>query len=210
MFKGEQGNVLQEFVENFPEKKGYFELRNDVVPLLHYKSDGNDGYNIKSYGRTTASGSLISMFDGSTKQVQDVEVGDVVSSYWPDGMSLSDIDYMDYTTTNLTGSMSGSIVVGTSSDERSEYYLLNGTKILSKSSFMAGDSDYFVKSSGTWGWKKTRNISVGDSVLQSNGTELEVTSLTEHTGSMTFYSLDVEDIDTYFQSDILVHNLPKR
>ncbi len=186
------------------------ELKDTVVPLLSYKSDGDDGYTAKSYGRTTASGSLIGMFDGSTKQVQDIEVGDVVASYWPDGMSLSDVDYMDYTTTNLTGSMSGSIVIGITSDERTEHYLLNGTKILSKSSFMAGDSDYFVKSSGTWGWEKTRNISSGDYLLQGDGTELEVTSLIEKTGSMTFYSLDVEDIDTYFQSDILVHNLPKR
>lgn len=218
------GHIVEKFVvmsgsfQNLETGKFQFLMTNNkqivlndyVIGSLMYKSDGNDGYNIKSYGRTTASGSLIDMFDGTTKQVQDVEVGDVVKSYWPDGMSLSDIDYMDYTITNLTGSMSGSIVVGVTQDERSEYYLLNGTKILSKTSYIAGDSDYFVKSSGAWSWKRTRDISVGDSLLQSNGTELEVTSLTEKSGSMTFYSLDVEDIDTYFQSDILVHNLPKR
>ena len=186
------------------------ELKNYIVPLISYKSDGNDGYTIKSYGRTTASGSLIDMFDGSTKQVQDVEVGDIVKSYWPDNMSLSDIDYMDYSITNLTGSFSGSIVVGLSQDERSEYYLLNGTKKLSKHNSTTSDSDYFVKSGGTWTWKKTRDISVGDYLLQGDGTELEVTSLTEEAATTTFYSLDVEDIDTYFQSDILVHNIPKR
>ena len=186
------------------------ELKDYVVSLISYKSDGNDGYTIKSYGRTTASGSLIDMFDGSTKQVQDVEVGDIVKSYWPDNMSLSDIDYMDYSITNLTGSFSGSIVVGLSQDERSEYYLLNGTKRLSKMNSITTDSDYFVKSEGTWTWKKTRDISVGDYLLQGDGTELEVTSLTEEAATTTFYSLDVEDIDTYFQSDILVHKLPKR
>ena len=186
------------------------ELKNYIVPLISYKSDGNDGYTIKSYGRTTASGSLIDMFDGSTKQVQDVEVGDIVKSYWPDNMSLSDIDYMDYSITNLTGSFSGSIVVGLSQDERSEYYLLNGAKKLSKMNSTTSDSDYFVKSGETWTWKKTRDISVGDYLLQGDGTELEVTSLTEEAATTTFYSLDVEDIDTYFQSDILVHNIPKR
>ena len=30
-FKGEYGSVLNEFVTNFPEKKGYFELKNDVM-----------------------------------------------------------------------------------------------------------------------------------------------------------------------------------
>ena len=186
------------------------ELKDYVVPLVSIKSDGNDGYTIRSYGRTTASGSLIDMFDGSTKQVQDVEVGDIVKSYWPDNMSLSDIDYMDYTNTELTGSFSGSIVVGISQDERSEYYLLNGTKKLSKMNSKSSDSNYFVKSGDTWSWKKTRDISVGNYLLQGDGTELEVTSLTEETETTTFYSLDVEDIDTYFQSDILVHNIPKR
>ena len=185
------------------------ELKNYVVPLLSYKTDGNDGYTIKSYGRTTASGSLISMYDGTTKQVQDVEVGDVVKSYWPDNMSLSDMDYRDYTTTNLTGSFSGSIVVGTTSDEISDYYLLNGTKKLSKANSEHSDSDYFIKSGTTWGWKRVSDIVVGDYLLQGDGTELEVTSLTEESGETTFYSLDVEDIDTYFQSDILVHNIPK-
>jgi hypothetical protein len=125
-------------------------------------------------------------------------------------MSLSDIDYMDYTTTNLTGSFSGSIVVGVSSDEISDYYLLNGTKKLSKANSVSSDSDYFVKSGTTWSWKRVSDILVGDYLLQGDGTELEVTSLTEESGETTFYSLDVEDIDTYFQSDILVHNIPKR
>ena len=185
------------------------ELKDYVVPLLSHKSDGNDGYKVKSYGRTTASGSLIGMFDGSTKQVQDVEVGDVVKSYWPDNMSLSDMDYRDYTTTNLTGSFSGSIVVGISSDEISDYYVLNGSKKLSKANSSYSDSDYFVKSGDTWSWKKVSDISTGDYLLQGDGTELEVTSLTEEAAETTFYSLDVEDIDTYFQSDILVHNIPK-
>ena len=31
MFTGEKGSVLKDFVEKFPEKKGYFELKSDVV-----------------------------------------------------------------------------------------------------------------------------------------------------------------------------------
>ena len=74
----------------------------------------------------------------------------------------------------------------------------------------SSDSNYFVKSGDTWSWKKASEISVGNYLLQGDGTELEVTSLTEEVATTTFYSLDVEDIDTYFQSDILVHNIPKR
>lgn len=173
-----------------------------------YVSDGNDKYTIKGYGRTSASGSLINMYDGTTKQVQDVEVGDIVKSFWPDGMTLNDIDYRDYTTTELTGSFSGSIVMGIYTSSKQEYYLVNGDKILSKDDIISTESDYFVKTSGTWSWKRPRDINVGDYLLQEDNTELEVTSISEETGTKTFYSLDVEDIDTYFQSDILVHNIP--
>lgn len=34
MFAGTKGKVLEEFVEKFPEKKGYFELKNDVIKFV--------------------------------------------------------------------------------------------------------------------------------------------------------------------------------
>jgi len=34
MFKGEKGKVLKLFVDKFPEKKGYFELKNDVMKFI--------------------------------------------------------------------------------------------------------------------------------------------------------------------------------
>ena len=54
------------------------------------------------------------------------------------------------------------------------------------------------------------DMSTGDYLLDKDGNEVEITSISEVAQEETFYSLDVEDIDTYFQSDILVHNLPKR
>tara|TARA_R100001594_G_C4033523_1_gene261765 strand:- start:634 stop:1833 length:1200 start_codon:yes stop_codon:yes gene_type:complete len=89
------------------------------------------------------------------------------------------------------------------------YYLLNGSikiPLQSKSS----DSYYFVKQSGTWGWRNPHQIAVGDYFLEEDGTELEITSKTEVQQDLDWYSLDVEDIDTYFSSNILVHNLPPK
>ena len=53
---------------------------------------------------TTASGSLVKMFDDSTKQIQDIEVGDVVKSYKPVGMpdEMFADDWLNYSTTDLT------------------------------------------------------------------------------------------------------------
>ena len=48
MFTGDHGKVLQEFVEKFPEKKGYFELKNDVVKFKFPEPGELEGIKSKS------------------------------------------------------------------------------------------------------------------------------------------------------------------
>ena len=50
MFNGTKGKVLQEFVEKFPEKKGYFELKNDVVKFSFPEPGPLEG--VKSLSKT--------------------------------------------------------------------------------------------------------------------------------------------------------------
>ena len=50
MFSGSQGKVLHEFVEAFPEKKGYFELKNDVVKFVFPEPTPLEG--VKSLSKT--------------------------------------------------------------------------------------------------------------------------------------------------------------
>ena len=50
MFTGTRGNVLEEFVEKFPEKKGYFELKNDVVKFKFPEPGPLEG--VKSMSKT--------------------------------------------------------------------------------------------------------------------------------------------------------------
>ena len=50
MFKGTQGKVLEEFVDQYPEKKTYFELRNDVVKFKFPEPGPLEG--IKSMSKT--------------------------------------------------------------------------------------------------------------------------------------------------------------
>ena len=163
---------------------------------------------------STASGSSIRMYDNSTTQVQDVEVGDIVKSYLPVGMpdEFYFEDWLSYSATDLTDSTpSGSVVVRTYSEDFYGYYLINDSiKVpVMKHSMMKGGR-YFLKQGDTWSWGTPDDISVGDYFLDKDGNEVEVTSKTEVAQEETFYSLDVEDIDTYFTSDILVHNIPPK
>ncbi|MAG48624.1 hypothetical protein CMO86_02815 [Candidatus Woesearchaeota archaeon] len=161
---------------------------------------------------STPSGSLIRMYDNSTKQVQDVQIGDVVKSYKPVGMPDEFFfeDWLSYSSTDLSGSIaSGSVVVRTYQEDYYGYYLINGSiKVpVMKQSMMKG-ARYFLKQGDTWTWAKPTEIDTGDYFLDKDGNEVEITSKTEVAQEETFYSLDVEDIDTYFTSDILVHNIP--
>ena len=163
---------------------------------------------------SSASGSLINMFDGSTKQVQDVEVGDVVKSYKPVGLPDESYtyDWLDYSTTDLSGSVaSGSVVMRIMEYDHYGHILVNGSiKIAIMSQSMMKGARYFLKQGDTWTFAKPNEISVGDYLFNKDGNEVEVTSVSEVGENITWYSLDVEDIDTYFTSEILVHNIPPR
>merc|ERR1719191_298980 len=43
MFRGDRGSVLEKWVEEFPEKQGYFELKNDVVKFVFPKPGALEG-----------------------------------------------------------------------------------------------------------------------------------------------------------------------
>ena len=163
---------------------------------------------------STASGSLVKMYDDSTKQIQDVEVGDVVKSYLPAGMPDEFYldDWLSYSTTDLSGSIvSGSVVKRTMNQDFYGYNLVNGSIKLPvmKQAMMKG-ARHFIKQGDTWSWGSPMDIEVGDYFLNTSAEEVEVTSISEVAQNETFYSLDVEDIDTYFTSDILVHNIPPK
>jgi hypothetical protein len=182
------------------------------APKWVIRGDKWSGENSLMY--SSVSGSLIQMYDGTTKQVQDIQIGDVVKSYKPVGLpdETFKYDWTNYSTTDLSGSVaSGSVVVRTFEHNHFGHYLVNSSikmPVMNQSYFKG--ARYFIKQGDTWSWGAPDDISIGDYFLDKDGNEVEVTSKTEVAQEETFYSLDVEDIDTYFTSEILVHNIPPR
>ena len=195
-----------------PEKVVIFRNRTGGLGVKLSPTNTDEWNYIAIRGKTTASGSAITMYDGSTKNVEHIEVGDVVLSYQPYGMPDEAKNYLAYTASDLSGSTSqGSIVVNIMRTMSYGYYLINGSiKAPYNVQQVSDDVRYFVKQSGTWSWITPESIEVGDYFLDTDGTEVEVTSITENSGDTIWFSLDVEDIDTYFQSNILVHNIPPK
>jgi hypothetical protein len=182
------------------------------APKFVLSGDRWFGANFLMY--SSVSGSSIEMYDGSQKEVQDIEVGDVVKSYKPVGMpdEFFYLDWESYSSTNLSGSVaSGSVVIRTFKHNHFGHYLVNNSiKVPVMNQSLMKGSRYFLKQGDTWSFAKPSEISVGDYLFDKDGNEVEITSVSEVGEDNTYYSLDVEDIDTYFTSDVLVHNLPPR
>jgi hypothetical protein len=158
---------------------------------------------------TFIEGTPIRMHDGSSKDVEDIQIGDIVSSYNIPGQpedtagpfQLSNM--WSWSTSSIENAeLTSSVVTGWGSDELDQYYLIN-------SSYKIGTgASLFVKSGSEYCFKLPEYVETGMKILSSSEEEINIDSISLVSETTTFYSLDVEEVDTYFGSDILVHNLP--
>jgi elongation factor 3 len=72
MFRGERGVVLNTWVEKFPEKKGYFELKNDVMKFVFPKPGPLDGVKSKSKAIMKMSGVSFTYPTRTSPTVMDI------------------------------------------------------------------------------------------------------------------------------------------
>jgi elongation factor 3 len=72
MFRGEKGTVLNTWVEKFPEKKGYFELKNDVVKFVFPKPGALDGVKSKTKAIMKMSGVYFTYPTRDSPTVMDI------------------------------------------------------------------------------------------------------------------------------------------
>jgi len=149
------------------------------------------------------------MYDDSTKQIQDVQIGDVVKSFQPIGMPDGDLDFLNYSTSDLSGSfMTGSVVVGSGVSTTPLYYTISGSNNEEYICPTFGSAFANNAGSGTYKFIQNWRLDTDDKLFDIDGNEISIVDIQENYDEegIIFYSLDVEDVDTYFSSDILVHN----
>jgi len=134
------------------------------------------------------------MADGTDKPIENIVVGDVIYSY--------DVPDKEFNVGK---------VHALSSPESDEVYSL----VLSDGTTMGVTADHPIFT--THGWAAiepkvsllpdTTQLCVGDTVMKIDGTHLTVKSFTLTPGTFKTYTLvDVENFDTFFVNNILVHN----
>jgi hypothetical protein len=153
--------------------------------------------------------SPILLSDGSTKQLHQIRIGDVVKSWNIPTMPDTDIksDYMNWTSNYITGSTeTTSVVTAThfSASFDNYWYINSGSNYEFKVSSAHG---IFVKdNTDTYKFKYANELTTNDKLFDSNLDEVDIISIETVSGSLNAGWIDVEDADVNYYAGILAHN----
>ena len=144
---------------------------------------------------------MITLTDGTTKLIQDVQINDVLKSLDISGMPLPSNEWYSWSSDTLNYVESTSTVIGFTSFEFNSVININDGQLIATDSH-----NHVVKQNGVWYIKTTSELNVGDILLDINNNEFEITSLVTITEATTVYNIDVTNSNLYFANNVLTHN----
>ena len=160
----------------------------EIVPSIQYR-------------HIASSGSTISMFDGSTKQVQDLVVGDNVKALSISGLNPQSSDFATWESGSISGSITGSCVIDIDSKIIPAYYYVNNKYKL------PDNYGRFAEKSGLLYQFIPSSELISDSkFVSSSGEDISITSNTYVISDETYYAVDLGGDDLFYVNDTLVHS----
>ena len=195
-----------------------------------FKEDGqSDGFNdhatnynsartkaiviIDSYGGSNPSclleGTPIDMADGTTKKVEDIQVGDWILSMNMPGQL--DEDEENWRSSKFPDEKTETFTQHSASVQDINFdFVTNYWNINNGEERITGDHEMLYKPVGenTWMWNLAPNFLVGGHLMDKNGNEVLITQIENVKDDEGFevVQLDVEPLDVYFGKTFLVHN----
>jgi len=151
-------------------------------------------------------GTMISMADGTKKDIEDVNVGDeVLSAVIPD-LPDEELGYNEWKTFTSTDEMtnlevSSATVEHIFYDYMDGYYSINNGLIK-----VTAEHDFWTFTGEKWNWYNSKQLSVGDRLLDYEGNLISISSIENIIGEVEVVNFDVEPLDIYFAGGVLVHN----
>lgn len=151
-------------------------------------------------------GTVMNLADGSTKLVEELQVGDVLKSYALPGLGLDENEnpWDEYSTVanGFNPTEASATVRGIRSSSWGTYINFNEglTKVTSEHPVLVKDANDNIT------FKQAMNVQTGDSFFV-NGTWVAITSIDIVENTITAYSIDVETQDVYLADGILWHNV---
>lgn len=150
-------------------------------------------------------GTDVLMSDGTTNKIEDLKIGDMLSSKVIEGMpTKEDQTMMDWRNP-------GNIKLQKDSVELKNIKVFTVDTVLSfnnKTIVSSKDHLHIAKQDGVWRILRGDEIKIGDYLLEQNGKEIEVEMIDIFKGKFKVYNLDVEDNDLFIANGILTHNKP--
>lgn len=156
----------------------------------------------QTYGNSCfEKGSKILMEDGSTKNIEDVVVGDRVFSY--DIQNLPNEEWGGFIDENTDGFReSATTVEEVKFAFRGTYYILNGIKVTQEHPFLIYDIN-----SSLFKFKRTEYLDPGrHNLVDQYLNRITIKQFEEVNESIEVVNLDVETLDVYVAEGLVVHN----
>lgn len=147
-------------------------------------------------------GTSIEMADGTTKLIEKIRVGDVLK-----GMKINDAPEDDtivgWSTNDLNLIETEVIVRGIQPIYATGVYNFNNGLIETSE-----DHAHFIKRGDAWSFIQSKNIQVGDFLVDKDSTSIEITSIDVLQGEdrKVVYNMNVENTDTYIANGLVTHN----
>jgi hypothetical protein len=152
-------------------------------------------------GGCLVSDTLITLSDGSTKLIQDIQVDDVLMSIDVSGMPQPSNEWYSWSSDTLNYIDSTSTVIDVKIYEFDSVVNINNSRLIATDTH-----NHVVKQNGVWYIRTTSELNVGDVLLDMDNSEFEITSLVTITESTTVYNIDVTNSNLYFANNVLTHN----
>ena len=163
---------------------------------------GTGGGDLGGGGGCLLYGTLVTLADGSTKLIEELELGDLVKTVSIDGLDSEVEDaWKTFTSSSFTSTPATSTVTGIQKAQFSYYFLINN---LLKITF---EHPVMVERSGEYQFLRAKDIIVGDKIYRQDETWVTIDSIERIDENVNVVNINVESQDTYFADGILVHNL---
>lgn len=152
-------------------------------------------------------GTKIKMSDGSMKNIEDINVGDEVLSVIIPDLPDEDLGYNEWKTFSSTDDMTNLEVSSAKVghifyDYMDGYYNINDGLIK-----VTSEHDFWTYTENKkWEWYNPKQLTVGDKLLDYQGNLISISSIENIVGEIEVVNFDVEPLDIYFASGLLVHN----
>ena len=156
------------------------------------------GFNISQDGCFLPD-TLISMADGSQRQIKDIKIGDRVLSYQIAGLDPSnELAWKTWATTSLALTATAATVKEVFKQTFTGYIQLLDLKV-------TYEHPLLTRRGGVWKFREVQDIQKGD-FLWKNGMTIPVDSLRYIAGDIDTYNLNVETTDVYLANGVIAHN----